>query len=240
MKQSVIVSGGSKGLGFAISRNFLERGFVVGSFARQSTAGVESLKKVFGQDYFFREVDISNSVSVRDYVNQFISKYNRIDCLVNNAAIGQDSLFVHLSDEELDSLININVLGVSILTRAVLKKMAFQESGSIIFVSSICSSKGYSGLSVYAGTKGFVDSFARSLVVEYRGRGIKFNTVAPGFFKSEMSSSLSTRQLDQISEHTPTGRLTQDLDVVQAIEFLSSGNLNLNGARIVIDGGVIA
>lgn len=240
MNQSVIISGGSKGLGLAISRNFLERGFVVGSFARHTTFEVESLRKDFGENYFFSEVDISNSVAVRDYVSEFVSKFNHIGYLVNNAAIGQDSLLVHLSDEDIDSLININVLGMSHLTRAVLKKMAFQESGSVIFVSSICSSKGYSGLSVYAGTKGFVDSFARSLVVEYRARSIKFNTVAPGFFESDMSSSLSTRQLGQISANTPSGRLTRDLDIVQAIEFISSGDVNLNGARIVIDGGVTA
>jgi 3-oxoacyl-[acyl-carrier protein] reductase len=240
MTQSVIVSGGSKGLGLAICRNFLDRGFFVGSFARSSTPEVDVLRGEFGENYYFREVDVSNSGLIRDFVSQFVLKFDHIDYLINNAAVGQDSLFVHLSDEDLESLVNINILGMSSLTRTVLKRMALQDSGSIIFVSSICASKGYSGLSVYAGTKGFVDSFARSLVVEYRGRGIKFNTVAPGFFESDMSSSLSSQQLNQISSNTPSGRLTRDFEVVQAIEFMTSGDLNLNGARIVIDGGVTA
>jgi 3-oxoacyl-[acyl-carrier protein] reductase len=237
---SVIISGGSRGLGLALSKKFLELGFNVGTFARNSSSDTDSLKLLYPNNYFFLGIDITDSIATQNFVDVFCEKYGKVDYLINNAAIGQDSLFAHTSNEEISKILQVNISGTLHLTKNVLKKMAVSASGSVLFLSSICATKGYPGLSVYAGTKGFLDSFCQSLVVEYRGTGIKFNSVAPGFFESEMSASLSQNQLLQIMKNTPSGRLTHDAEIVRIAEFLFTSDFNFNGARIVIDGGVSA
>jgi 3-oxoacyl-[acyl-carrier protein] reductase len=114
------------------------------------------------------------------------------------------------------------------------------HGGRILNVSSICGSKGFTGLTAYSGSKGAMDAFTRSLAQEVSGRGIMVNSIAPGFFESDMSAVLSADQLATIKRRTPTGRLTSDSNLLPVIELLLFSDTNLTGQTITIDGGATA
>ncbi|MDQ4123989.1 MAG: SDR family oxidoreductase, partial [Actinomycetota bacterium] len=166
--------------------------------------------------------------------------WGTIDALVNNAAVGQDSLFVHTSPDQIRQIIRTNVEGPLLLTRLVIRQMLRQDgTGFVVNIGSISSTEGYPGLTVYAATKGAIDAFTRSLARELAGR-VRINTVAPGFFDSEMSNVLLPEQRDAIMRRTPTGRLTTPEDLTAIVELLLREDGNLNGTVIAVDGGASA
>lgn len=231
-----IVSGGSRGLGLRVCQELLEMGCLVSTFARTSTREVQKLQEEFAGFFSFAEVDICDAIALDQFVLDSEKRFGSIKGLVNNAAVGQDDLLLHMSSQKIMNLVNINILGTVALTKSSLKRMLLGDGGKVIFISSICASKGFPGLSIYSGTKGFMDSFSRSLVVELKGTSITINSISPGFFASEMSSVLSKNQLTRIQQNTPSGKLTETNDVVLALRYLLNSE-NSNGANIVIDGG---
>lgn len=229
-----IISGGSRGLGLALVSRFLDEGWRVGSFARSRTTAIADLEA--SRDLYFEEIDATSDSAVRDFVAKFVRRFGRIDVVVNNAAVGQDSLLAHTSDDQIARIVEVNLTAPLRLTRLAIRQMLRQASGGhIINVGSICASRGYAGLSVYAATKGGLESANLALAREYAGR-IRFNTVAPGFFASEMSSVLQSGQIEAITRRTPTGRLADPADVVDAVWFLLGGS-NLDACVVRVDGG---
>jgi len=231
-----IVSGGSRGLGLQICKELLEMGCFVSTFARTSTLESKQLQEESMGFFAFAEVDICDQEALEQFIFDSEERFGPIRGLVNNAAIGQDDLLLHMSSQKIMNLVNVNILGTIALTKSALKRMLIGDGGKVIFISSICATKGFPGLSIYSGTKGFIDSFSRSLVVELKGSSISINSISPGFFASEMSSVLSENQLVRIQRNTPSGKLTETDDVVLALRYLLSSE-NSNGANIVIDGG---
>ena len=230
------VSGGSRGLGLEICRELLSMGYFVSTFARSNTEEVRLLGLAYPNQFLFSEIDITNQDVVEKFVAEAEKKLGMINGLVNNAAIGQDDLLVHMDPRKIENIVAVNILGTVNLTKAIVKKMLMGDGGKIIFISSICSSKGYPGLSIYSGSKGFMDAFSRSLVVELKRSSISINSISPGFFASETSSVLSQEQLDQIKSNTPSGKLTEIADVIATLKYLICAE-NTNGANIIIDGG---
>lgn len=231
-----IVSGGSKGLGLDICEYLLKNNLKVATFARHATSDTERLTTEYAGNFIFKEIDILDTDNLAAFINYANSTLGPIVGLVNNAAVGQDDLLLHMSIAKAAEIIQINTLGTVMLTKLVLKKIILSGGGSVVFISSICANKGYPGLSVYSGTKGFIESFCKSLVVEFRKTDVFFNIIEPGFFESEMSSVLSQEQIKRIKNNAPSGKLTSSLDVVKALNLILTSN-NLNGSVIVIDGG---
>lgn len=237
---NVLVSGGSRGLGLELSRHLLGQGHSVRSFARSVTAEARALEEEWGERYSFTPVDATDYAALEAFVSDARSAWGSIDALVNNAAVGQDSLFVHTSPDQIRQIIRTNVEGPLLLTRLVVRQMLRQEGpGFVVNVGSISSTEGYPGLTVYAATKGAIDAFTRSLARELAGR-VRINTIAPGFFDSEMSNVLLPEQRDAIMRRTPTGRLTTPEDLTAIVELLLREDGNLNGTVIAIDGGASA
>jgi 3-oxoacyl-[acyl-carrier protein] reductase len=237
---NLIVSGGSRGLGLDLCTHFLESGHSVASIARSETDATKNLAERWPDRYVFRPVDITDHDALVAFVKLVAGTFGSVDALVNNAAVGQDSLFVHTSPERVRQIIRTNVEGPLLLTRLVVRQMLRQDAvGRIVNIGSISATEGYAGLTVYAATKGALDAFTRSLARELSGR-IVVNTVAPGFFDSEMSSVLLPEQRDVIMRRTPSGRLTTPEDLVNVIDLLLSADTNLNGAVIPVDGGASA
>ncbi len=235
---AIVVSGGSRGLGLAVVDRCLERGWPVASFARGATAAVRALAERHGERLLFDELDALDAEAVRDFVARADERFGGLYGLVNNAAIGQDHLLAHLAEERIAELIDLNLRAPILLTREVLKRMLLSEHGGrIVNVSSICGSRGFPGLSVYAATKGGLEAFTRSLAREVGERGILVNALAPGFFASEMSSVLSADQLAAIERRTATRRLTTVDDVLPALDLLLFEPTNLTGQVIAVDGG---
>ncbi|MFD7153844.1 SDR family NAD(P)-dependent oxidoreductase [Kribbella sp. NPDC059898] len=232
----VLVSGGSRGLGLAIVTDLLTAGLKVAAFARTVTPELAALGEKYPERLHYGSVDVNDSAAAQAFVRAVEDTLGPIDALVNNAAIGQDSLHVHTSAEHLAEIIRTNLTSPLVLTRFVLRRMLAKGlKGRIVNITSICAQRGYPGLVAYSATKGGMDAATRSLARELGGR-ILANAIAPGFFASEMSAVLGQTQLDQIVRRTPTGQLTEPEDVLPLVRMLLLDNTNINGQVLVVDG----
>lgn len=233
----VVVSGGSRGLGLAMVRSILERGAKVATFARTVTAELEELAAQHPERVFIDSVDATDAKALGSFVKQAEAHLGPIDALVNNAAIGQDSMHMHTSSDRIEQIINTNLTAPLVLTRAVLRRiLSGSGRGRVVMITSICAQRGYAGLVAYSATKGGMDSAMRAIAREMHGR-VLCNSIAPGFFASEMSSVLGPNQLDTITRRTPTGRLVEPDNVVPMLEMLLFEDTNINGQVLVCDGG---
>lgn len=238
----IVVSGMSRGLGLSIAREFSERGHRVSGFARSASEEIRELVARQPDRVFFVPTDASSSDDVERFVQSAVKQFGGIHGLINNAAVGQDSLLANTPAETISSLVDINLKGPLFLTRSVVRSMlAGRGSGlRIVNISSICGSRGYAGLTVYAATKGAMDAFTRSLARELASRDVRVNGLAPGFFESEMSSALAPDEIEEIKRRTPTGRLTTQEHLLPWIELLLFGETNMTGQVIAVDGGLTA
>jgi 3-oxoacyl-[acyl-carrier protein] reductase len=233
----VVVSGGSRGLGLAIVDDVLAQGAKVAAFARTVTPELAERAETHPGSVHIGAVDITNQQAVNTFLREAEKALGPLDGLVNNAAVGQDSLHAHTSPERIASIIETNLTAPLLLTRAVLRRiLARGNRGRIVMVTSVCAQRGYSGLVTYSATKGGLDSAMRTLAREMHGRAL-VNSVAPGFFASEMSSVLGQTQLDTITRRTPSGRLVEPHNIVPLVHSLLFDETNLNGQVITVDGG---
>ena len=233
----VVVSGGSRGLGLAIVEDILASGAKVAAFARTVTPELAELAEREPERVHAGSVDVTDLAAINAFLKEAEAKLGPIDALVNNAAVGQDSLHIHTSPEQIANIITTNLTAPLLLARAVLRRiMAKGNRGRVIMVTSVCAQRGYSGLVAYSATKGGLDSAMRTLAREMHGRAL-VNSVAPGFFASEMSSVLGQTQLDTITRRTPSGRLVEPENIVPIVHTLLFDDTNLNGQVITVDGG---
>jgi 3-oxoacyl-[acyl-carrier protein] reductase len=232
----VLVSGGSRGLGLAIVTDLLGRGLKVAAFARTVTPELEKLAAEHPDRVHVGSVDVTDQQASQAFVKEVEQRLGPIDGIVNNAAVGQDSLHVHTSADGIARIIETNLTAPLQLTRFVVRRMfAKGLKGRIVNITSICAQRGFPGLVAYSATKGGMDAATRSLARELGGR-VLANAVAPGFFASEMSAVLGQTQLDQIVRRTPTGHLTEPEEVVPVVRMLLCEQTNINGQVIVVDG----
>jgi 3-oxoacyl-[acyl-carrier protein] reductase len=237
----VIVTGGSKGLGAGIVKSFLQSGDCVATCARSKTDEVAAWEadSALTDRFLFMPADLSNRSDGDAFVKAVFERWGRIDVLINNAGVAIDGVLGLFSDEDTDTVIDLNLKGTIHITRLVSRHMLTQHSGRIINVSSIIGLSGYRGLSVYGATKAALDGFTRALARELGSRGITVNSIAPGYLRTEMSHGLDEAQLEQIVRRTPAGRLGEPEDVARAVQFLvAPENDYLTGHVLVLDGGL--
>lgn len=233
----VLVSGGSRGLGLEIVGDLVRRGVAVAAFARTVTPELEVLAKEHHGRAFVGSVDVTDLDAVAAFVRAAERELGVIDGLVNNAAVGQDSLHVHTSPDKVASIVATNLTAPLLLTRLVVRRLlAAGRRGRIVNVTSICAQRGFPGLVTYAATKGAMEAATRALARELRDR-VLVNCVAPGFFASEMSAVLGSTQLDRIVRRTPTGHLTEPDEVAPLVRMLLLEHTNVQGQVLTADGG---
>jgi 3-oxoacyl-[acyl-carrier protein] reductase len=233
----VLVSGGSRGLGLALVTDALAQGARVATFARTVTPELEKLAAQHPETLRIASVDVTDAAGVNGFIRESARKLGPIDALVNNAAVGQDSLHIHTSAERIAALVATNLTAPLLLTRAVLRHIMTRGGrGRIVMVTSVCAQRGYSGLVAYSATKGGLESAARTLAREMHGR-VLVNCVAPGFFASEMSSVLGPDQLGTIVRRTPSGRLVEPDNITPVVRTLLFEDTNINGQVLAVDGG---
>ncbi|SCF25245.1 3-oxoacyl-[acyl-carrier protein] reductase [Micromonospora matsumotoense] len=232
----VLVSGGSRGLGLAIVTDLLDAGLTVAAFARTVTPELEKLAAEHPDRVHVGAVDVTDLSAAQGFVRAVEARFGPIDGLVNNAAVGQDSMHTHTATADIARIVETNLTAPLQLTRLVIRRMLGQgRRGRVVNVTSICAQRGFPGLVAYSATKGGMDAATRSLARELGGRML-VNAVAPGFFASEMSAVLGSTQLDQIVRRTPTGHLTEPAEVVPVVRMLLREHTNINGQVIVVDG----
>ena len=237
--QVVIVSGGSRGLGAAIVSDLLARGHSVATFSRKRTELVDATERQYGDRFLWREIDATDHRGMKQLVSHVAARWGRIDGLVNHAAIAVDGVLALARSEDVHRVLAVNLEAAILLSRDVTRRMLERRSGSVVNVSSVTGVRGFSGVSVYAATKAGMDGLTRGLARELGGRGIRVNSVAPGYFDSELSAELGERQKAMIIRRTPLGRLATVEDVVGPIRFLLSDEARfVTGQLLTVDGGL--
>jgi len=233
----VMVSGGSRGLGLAMVSFLLEQGVKVATFSRSGTPEIEQLLTKYDGQLLFRAIDGNDTRAVAAFLKDAGQALGPVDGLVNNAAVGQDSLHVHTAPERIEEIVRTNLVAPLLLTRAFTRGvLARGGRGRVVMVTSVCGQRGYSGLVAYSATKAGLDGAMRALAREMHGR-LLVNSLAPGFFASEMSSVLGDTQLETISRRTPSGRLVETEDMLPLLRMLLLEQTNTNGQCLVVDGG---
>ncbi|KAA1421471.1 3-oxoacyl-ACP reductase FabG [Nocardioides humilatus] len=239
--RTVVITGGSKGLGAGIVQSFLDSGDRVATCSRSATPLTKEWESdpALADRFLFIEADISDREQSTAFVKAVIDRWGAVDVLVNNAGVARDGILALFSDEDSDTVIDLNLKATIHLTRQVVRSMLTKRSGRIVNISSITGLTGYRGLTVYGATKAALDGFTRGLAREVGSRKITVNSIASGYLKTEMSHGLDGGQLDQIVRRTPAGRLGEPDDIARAVQFLvDDRNDWLTGQVLVIDGGL--
>lgn len=235
----IILSGGSKGLGLAISEDLLTHGYSVSTFSRLKTDGVEDLLKRYPEQYYYETLDINDSKALSEFVQNVTKRFPNLYGLINNAAVAQDGILATLPEVEIQKMVNINLVGPLLLTRLFVRKIMQANQGRILNISSIIGSRGYVGLAVYSATKAALDGMTRSLARELGKKNVTVNSIAPGYMQSDLSASLTQEQLEQIQRRTPLERLATPNDIIPLLRFLLGDEASfITGQTILVDGGI--
>lgn len=238
--RTVVITGGSRGLGAGLVDGFLESGDRVATCARSASPQVGAWGAAHPDSFMFEEADLSDRASADAFIRAVTDRWDAIDVLVNNAGVARDGVVALFSHEELDTVVDLNLKGTIHVTRAAVRRMlAREQGGRIVNISSIVGLSGYRGLAVYSATKAALDGFTRSLARELGPVGITVNSVAPGYLRTEMSHGLDEAQLGQIVRRTPMGRLGEPRDIARIVEFLAAPESDfVTGHVLVADGGL--
>lgn len=233
-----LVTGGSRGIGKACALHLAQAGYnVVINYAGNEEAANKTVSELeaLGVKAEAVKFDISKHDEAQEAVAKIIEKYGRIDVLVNNAGITRDGLFMRMSKENWDAVINTNLTGAFNVTQPVIKVMMKQRSGAIVNMASIVGIYGNAGQANYAAAKAGLIGFTKSLAKELASRNIRVNAVAPGFVQTDMTKSLDSAQ---ISEHIPLKRLGDADDIAGAVKFLAVDATYVTGQVLQVDGGL--
>jgi 3-oxoacyl-[acyl-carrier protein] reductase len=241
--QVAIVTGGTKGIGKAISLLFAQEGAkVVANFSKDVDAA-EHLKeeaKSRGLNIALFKADVTLLDQAKEMVEETFAQYGKIDILVNNVGLVRDNFLMLMSDEDWDSLVRANLNSLFYCCRVVIRKMIPQRKGKIINISSISGIMGTPGQANYAATKGGMISFTKSLARELGSFNIHVNAVAPGLIESEVVSKMPKEKVGAIIKSSSLERLGKPEEVARAVLFLASEQSDyITGQTIVVDGGIV-
>ena len=246
-RKHVIVTGGSRGLGAAMIEGLLADGYRVSTCSRSRTDIIDRLlaHPDYGQRLFWAACEVGEADQVDAFVAAAIewAGEDGLWGLVNNAGVAQAGILASFPNVESERILKINLLGAIQMARAASKVLIAQrgdhQGGRIINISSIIGTRGYNGMSTYSASKAGLDGFSRALARELGRRQITVNSVAPGYVATEMSSSLTSKQLKQIVGRTPLGRLASEEDILNAVRFfLGDGSAMVTGQVLLVDGGI--
>ncbi len=238
-----IITGSARGIGRAIALKLAEVGadIVVNDIA----AAADSLEKTaeeiraLGRQALAVTADVSSPEDVSRLVETAASNFSRIDILVNNAGVTRDQIILRMSDEDWDTVLNIDLKSAFLCTRAVLRQMLRQRWGRIISIASVVGIIGNAGQANYASAKAGVIGLTKSIAKEVGSRGITANAIAPGFIESRMTEQLDEKQRQALLQQIPLGSIGTPRDVAEAVAFLASEEAKyITGQVLNVDGGM--
>jgi 3-oxoacyl-[acyl-carrier protein] reductase len=240
--RSVIVTGGSRGLGLGIAKRLVESGFRVIAIARKESAelaeAILKAEETRPGSLCFVPFDLAEIERIADLVKELRKQFGPIYGLVNNAGISVDGALAMTSTHQIEQLFRLNTTSPVVLTKYVVRAMMADGAGRIVNISSITAFTGYSGLSVYAASKASLVGFTKSLAREVGRLGVNVNAVAPGFVETDMTEGLKAEQRERIVRRSALKRLVDVEDVANAVEFLiSDRSKNITGTVITVDAG---
>ena len=241
--QVVLVTGGSRGIGKAAALACAREGaHIIINYAGNVKAAEETVKEIsdLGQKCLAVQADISKLADVERLIEEATAEFGKIDILVNNAGITRDGLLMRMKEEDWDAVIETNLKGIFLCTKAVIRGMMKQRSGRIINMTSVVGVMGNAGQANYAAAKAGVIGFTKSTAKELASRGITVNAIAPGFIHSDMTSVLPENVKEEMVKAIPIGRMGEAEEVADAVVFLASNSARyITGQVIHVDGGMV-
>ena len=241
--KTVLVTGGSRGIGKEIALKFAKQGYdVIINYVSDKT-DTEELKKELeanGGKALIVKADVTNPEQIENLEKTAIETFGKIDVLVNNAGITKDNLLMRMSEEEFDKVIEVNLKGTYLMTKAVTKYMMKKRQGSIINLSSVVGVTGNAGQCNYAASKAGIIGFTKSVAKELASRNIRANAIAPGFIATDMTDVLSDEIKETIQNQIPLKRMGNAKEVAELAYFLGSEQSSyITGQVIHVDGGMV-
>jgi len=240
--QVAFVTGGATGIGLATARALGVRGATVGIFNRdqeRAQAAVEALRAAGAAAQAFA-TDVADAGSVERAFSAALDQLGRVDILVNNSGITRDGLFMRMSDEQWQQVLETNLGGAFRCCRAVARTMMKARYGRIVNVSSVVGQVGNAGQANYAASKAGLLGLTKSLARELASRGITVNAVCPGYIVTEMTAELPEAAAAELKARIPLGRLGEAVEVAEVIAFLSSPRAAyVTGQVWTVDGGMV-
>lgn len=243
MSKTVLVTGGSRGIGAAVCERFAQEGWKVAVNYNRSKEQAEALAKQLvarGCDACAVRADVSDRAQVDQMVKDVTERFGKINALVNNAGIAQQKLFSDITDSDWNTMFDVNVKGMYYCCQAVLPGMIHSKSGAIINVSSMWGITGASCEVHYSAAKAAVIGFTKALAKEVGLSGIRVNCVAPGVVATDMNQNLTQQTLDELKEETPLGLIGTPQDIANSIWFLAGEESRfMTGQVISPNGGLV-
>jgi 3-oxoacyl-[acyl-carrier protein] reductase len=243
-RQTILVTGGTRGLGLAITRRLAREGYRVVATGRRPSVVLDQVIReasAAGGAVEFRALDLAGRAGLHDFVRELTRTFGGLYGLVNNAAVAHDGVLATMHETQIAEVLTVNVTHTLMLTKYALRPMLLARAGRVINIASIIGFTGFYGLSVYGASKAALIGFTRSLAREVGRAGITVNAVAPGYMATDMSAGLDDEQRAAIQRRTPLGRLVTVEEVAGTVAFLCGPDAaGITGSVITVDGGSTA
>ncbi len=239
--KTVLVTGATRGIGLAIAEEFSKAGANVAICASRETGLAQAAEKLtaYGVRVYTQVVNIARAEDCDRFVENVLKEFGQIDVLVNNAGITKDNLTVRMSEEDFDTVIDVNLKGTFLMSKAVLKVMFKKRSGSIVNISSVVGEMGNPGQANYVASKAGIIGLTKTFAKEFGSRNVRVNAVAPGFVQTAMTEQLSEEVKAKALESVPLKRFAQTQDIAKAVLFLASDDAAyITGHVLAVNGGL--
>jgi len=240
--QVAIVTGGTRGIGAAISRKLAANGARVAAGYHRGDDAARALQAELGEHGFelsLHQGRVDEPADCQRVIDEVLERFGRIDFLINNAGITVDKTIRKMSHDDWHSVLEVNLFGAFCMTKAVLEHMIERGSGRIVNISSVIGQTGNVGQANYAASKAGIIGFTKSLALEMARRGITVNAVAPGFIGTEMVGAIPKAVLDAVVEKIPMRRLGTPDEVARVVNFLLEDESSyITGATYTVNGGL--
>lgn len=241
--KTALVTGASRGIGREIALELARQGANVAvNYAGSEAKALEVVAEIqaLGREAFAIQCNVADADAVAGMVKETIDRFNTLDILVNNAGITKDNLLMRMKENEWDDVININLKGVFLCTKAVTRQMMKQRSGRIINISSIVGVSGNPGQANYVAAKAGVIGLTKTSAKELASRGITVNAVAPGFITTDMTDKLTDEVREAMLSQIPLARFGEPGDIANVVVFLASEDSKyMTGQTLHVDGGMV-
>lgn len=238
--KNIFITGGSRGIGAAIVKRCAELGARVAFTYSSAEAQAQSvLNSLPGTGHITLKMNVTVKEEVDATCAKVIETFGEVHGVVNNAGITKDQLLLRMKDEDFDSVLKANLYGTYFVSKAFAKNLLRAKNASVVNISSVIGSTGNAGQANYAASKSGLEGFTKSLALELSSRNVRFNAVAPGYIKSDMTDALSEDQLKTLSEKIPLGRPGEPAEVAQTVAFLlSDASSYITGQTLHVNGGL--
>lgn len=240
--QIAVVTGAGRGIGRAIALKFAAEGADVACVSRspENSEKVAAEIRALGHKAWAHAVDVADAAAVSAAAEKILGECGKVDILVNNAGVTRDNLLMRMSDADWDAVLNTNLKGAFLVTKAFSRAMIKQRAGRIINVASVIGLIGNAGQSNYAASKAGLIGFTKSVARELASRGITVNAIAPGFIETDMTAGLKEELRAGVLKGIPLGSFGQPDDIAGAAVFLASPAARyITGQVLAVDGGMV-